>query len=89
MARGDVEVALCVEPHVGKGMTAEADVRLAEGLDLPGAGPREKLELSFHWLRVKYQSSAARTASAASTTVNKRPRASRTALFGTGGRLPL
>ncbi len=89
VARGDVEVTLGIEPHVGEGMAAEPDVRLPEGLDLPGAGPREKLELGFHGLRVKYQSTAASTASAASTTVNRRPRASRVSLFGTGGRLPL
>ncbi len=52
VARGHVEVALGVEADVGKRMPAEADVRLAEGLDLPDARAREKRELGGHWLRL-------------------------------------
>jgi len=46
--RRNIEVTLGVEAHVRQGVTAKADVTLAEGFDLPHAGSGEKLELCFH-----------------------------------------
>ena len=52
VARGDVEVALGVEAHIGERVAAEPDVRLREGFDLADARAREEPELRLHWLRV-------------------------------------
>src|SRR5439155_24110781 len=52
VARGDVEIALGVEPHVRQWMPAEPDIGFAEGRDLAGAGARQEPELGAHWLRV-------------------------------------
>ena len=50
--RGNVEIAVRIEPQVGQGVATEPDIRFAEGLDLPGARARQKRELSGHGLRV-------------------------------------
>src|SRR5258706_504667 len=48
VARRDVEVPFGIEADVRERVAAEPDVTLAEGFDLPRAGPGEKLELGFH-----------------------------------------
>ena len=48
MARGDVEIALRIKPHIRERMTAKPDVALAEGFALSRAGARQEFELGFH-----------------------------------------
>ncbi len=83
-----VQIALGVKAHVGQRMTAQADVALAEGLDLTRSGAGKKRELGLHGFRVRYQTRAATTARTARTNVLVCLRAF-FSLFGTGGWLPL
>src|SRR5438132_8935455 len=52
MAGGHVEVAFGIAADVGQRVSAEADVRLAEGLHLPDARAGEELELGAHGVRL-------------------------------------
>ena len=52
VAGGHVEVAFGIAADVGQRVSAEADVRLAEGLHLPDARAGEELELGAHGVRL-------------------------------------